>query len=59
MGKAVREEPKGNKLILEPGETVSYDFLSFNVGSYVPETSTMNTAADVFTVKPIEKLIDA
>jgi NADH dehydrogenase FAD-containing subunit len=59
LGKAVRVEPKGNKLILESGEPVSYDVLSFNVGSYVPETSTMNTAGDVFTVKPIEKLIDA
>jgi len=59
LGKAVQVDPKGKKLILESGETVPYDVLSFNVGSYVPENRIMGTARDVFTVKPIEKLIDA
>lgn len=59
LGKADRIDPEGKKLILESGETVPYDVLSFNVGSYVPETRIMDTARDVFTVKPIEKLIDA
>ncbi len=59
LGKAVRVDPKKKKLILESGETVSYDIVSFNVGSYVPESITTGTARDVFTVKPIEKLIDA
>ena len=59
LGKAVRADPKEKKLILESGETVPYDILSFNVGSYVPENSMMSIASDVFTVKPIEKLIDA
>jgi NADH dehydrogenase FAD-containing subunit len=59
LGKAVRADPKGKQLILESGETVPYDILSFNVGSYVPENSMTGIAKDVFTVKPIEKLIDA
>ena len=59
LGKAVGVDPKKKKLILESGETVSYDIVSFNVGSYVPESITTGTARDVFTVKPIEKLIDA
>lgn len=59
LGKAVRVDPKGKKLILESGETVPYDIISFNVGSYVPDSIIMGTAKDVFTVKPIEKLIDA
>jgi len=59
LGKAVCVDPKEKKLILDSGETVLYDVLSFNVGSYVPETSIVDTARDVFTVKPIEKLIDA
>lgn len=59
LGKAARVDPKEKKLILESGETVSYDVLSFNVGSYVPETDIMGAARDIFTVKPIEKLIDA
>jgi len=59
LGKAARIDPEGRKLILESGETVPYDVLSFNVGSYVPETRIIGTSRDVFTVKPIEKLIDA
>lgn len=59
LGRAVRADPKGKQLILESGETVRYDILSFNVGSYVPENSIMGIAKDIFTVKPIEKLIDA
>jgi NADH dehydrogenase FAD-containing subunit len=59
LGKAVCIDPKEKKLILASGETVPYDVLSFNVGSYVPETYIVNTAKDVFTVKPIERLIDA
>ena len=59
LGKAVNVDSKKKKLILESGETVPYDVLSFNVGSYVPENSIMGTVRDVFTVKPIEKLIDA
>ena len=59
LGKAARVDPEGRKLILESGDTVPYDVISFNVGSYVPETCIMDTARDVFTVKPIEKLIDA
>jgi NADH dehydrogenase FAD-containing subunit len=59
LGKAVRVDPKEKKLILESGETVPYDVLSFNVGSFVPENSIMGSASDVFTVKPIEKLIEA
>jgi NADH dehydrogenase FAD-containing subunit len=59
LGKAVRVEPKEKKLILESGQSVTYDVLSFNVGSYVPGTLIEGTSASIFTVKPIEKLIGA
>jgi NADH dehydrogenase FAD-containing subunit len=59
LGKAIRVDPKEKKLILESGVTVPYDVLSFNVGSYVPDTRILGIARDVFTVKPIERLIDA
>jgi len=59
LGKAARVDPEQRKLILESGETIPYDVLSFNVGSYVPKIRIMGTARDVFPVKPIEKLIDA
>jgi len=59
LGKAVLADPKRKLLILESGETVPYDILSFNVGSYVPENCMTSIAKDVFTVKPIEKLIHA
>jgi hypothetical protein len=37
-------DPKGRNLILESGKRVPYDIISFNVGSYVPDSITMGTA---------------
>jgi len=57
LGKAVRVDPKGKKLILESGETVPYYVLSFNVGSYVPENSIMGIARDVLKQLIINKAL--
>ena len=59
-GKAVRVEPGTRSVHLESGETVAYDVVSFNVGSYVPRfiVKTDDTQ-DICAVKPIEKLIEA
>lgn len=59
LGKAVRVDPQGKKVVLESGGTVSYDIISLNVGSYVPESIIRGNAKDIYSVKPIEKLIDA
>lgn len=60
LGKAVRVGPDERIVQLESGETVSYDALSFNVGSYVPRSTVKDDDyKDIYSVKPIEKLIEA
>jgi NADH dehydrogenase FAD-containing subunit len=61
LGKALRVDPDERIVRLESGETVSYDVLSLNVGSYVPLSIVKgdNDRGDIYSVKPIEKLIEA
>ncbi len=60
LGKAVRVDTDAGIVRLESGETVSYDVISFNVGSYVPRSIvTAEDTKDICFVKPIEKLIEA
>jgi len=58
-GKAVRVDPEEKTLFLESGVCFPYDVLSFNVGSYVPATLVKDDGKDIYSVKPIEKLIQA
>jgi len=59
LGKATRVDAQNKTLFLESGETLSYDVVSFNAGSYVPRTIVRGPGHDIFTVKPIERLIEA
>ncbi len=54
-----RIDPEGKELTLAGGGKVSFDVVSFNCGSQVPKDLVPSSAEDVFTVKPIEKLIEA
>lgn len=58
-GKAVRIDPAEKRVCLESGETVPYDVLSLNTGSYVPRSGIIGTGQDIFPVKPVETLLDA
>jgi NADH dehydrogenase FAD-containing subunit len=53
-----RVNPESKTVYLESEETISYDVLSCNVGSYVPSNIVSGTDRDIFPVKPIEKLIN-
>jgi NADH dehydrogenase FAD-containing subunit len=55
----VRVDPRQKKVDLKSGKSLSYDVISFNTGSYVPHRMIDKDSADVYTVKPIERLIDA
>lgn len=55
----VRVDPEEKIVYLESGDTVYYDVLSFNAGSYVPVSNIKGNGRDTFSVKPIENLIDA
>lgn len=59
LGKVTRIDPDLKTVCLESGESVPYDVLSFNAGSYIPETIIKQKSSDLFLVKPIEKLINA
>jgi NADH dehydrogenase FAD-containing subunit len=59
LGKAARVDPVAKTLFLESGETVPYDVISFNAGSYVPMLNVKDNGQDIYSVKPIEKLKEA
>ncbi|WP_319405635.1 FAD-dependent oxidoreductase [uncultured Desulfosarcina sp.] len=58
-GKAAMIDPQKKVVTLETGDTVPYDVLSCNAGSYVPRPDIEGDPADLFTVKPIERLMEA
>ena len=60
QGTVTRIIPGEKRLIIAPGKEVSYDVVSFNTGSGIP-TAGLAIADDakVFTVKPIEQLLQA
>lgn len=57
--KAVRVDPKEKTILLQSGDAVAYDVVSFNAGSYVPRLNLAQDVEDVFAVKPIERLLEA
>jgi NADH dehydrogenase FAD-containing subunit len=59
LGTVTRVDPAERTIYLESGQTISYDVLSFNTGSYVPKIIVTDNGEDIFTVKPIEKLLEA
>jgi len=57
--KVLRIDARQREIFLESGQHLPYDVLSCNAGSYVPQPRMTAASADIFGVKPIEKLIDA
>jgi NADH dehydrogenase FAD-containing subunit len=55
-----RVQPLEHKLVLASGEEITYDVVSFNIGSGIPTADvTIDETTNVFTVKPIEQLLCA
>jgi NADH dehydrogenase FAD-containing subunit len=50
-------DPGDRTILLESGKQVSYDVVSFNTGSQVPAQVVTEDADRIFTVKPIENLL--
>jgi NADH dehydrogenase FAD-containing subunit len=59
LAKADRIDPKTRTVHLSNGTAVPYDVLSCNAGSYVPRPNLSEDQENVFTVKPIERLLQA
>ncbi len=47
------------KVFTASGNKFSYDVLSFNAGSYVPVDETLKVHDNIYSVKPIERLMEA
>jgi len=59
LAKVDRIDPQTRTAYLSTGESVAYDVLSFNAGSFVPTPDLAENQDTVFTVKPIERLMHA
>lgn len=57
--KVIKIDPEKKLVFTHGGETFSYDVLSFNAGSYVPMQSVKENRGNIYSVKPIEKLMEA
>jgi NADH dehydrogenase FAD-containing subunit len=59
LDKVVKIDPASKTVYLEKGDPIDYDVLSFNAGSYVPWSQVKGEHTDIFSVKPIETLLQA
>ncbi|MFA5906060.1 MAG: FAD-dependent oxidoreductase [Desulfobacula sp.] len=57
--RVLRIDPDKKEVYTGTGHTFSYDVLSFNAGSYVPMPPDLEKSETVYSVKPIEKLMEA
>ena len=57
--RAIRVEAQEKILHLQSGQTLPYDVISFNAGSYVPKPAIAMEGENIYSVKPIEKLMEA
>ncbi|RJP14328.1 MAG: pyridine nucleotide-disulfide oxidoreductase [Candidatus Abyssobacteria bacterium SURF_5] len=55
----VQIDANRNLIICASGSRVEYDVVSFNVGSFVPQTTLAEPHPNVFSVKPVENLFQA
>jgi NADH dehydrogenase FAD-containing subunit len=59
LDKVIQIAPLEKSLTLESGRSISYDVLSCNAGSYVPQGLVTGDSDCIYSVKPIEKLLAA
>ena len=57
--KVLRIDPDKREIYTQTGHSFSYDVVSFNAGSYVPMMPEMEDTGRIYSVKPIEKLMEA
>ncbi len=59
QGKAITIDPEKKCVHTDTGLTIPYDVLSCNAGSHVKDSIAMERNKDLYTVKPIERLLEA
>lgn len=57
--KVTRIDPERREVFTQAGQVLSYDVISFNAGSYVPMDMAAENHGNIYSVKPIEKLMEA
>jgi NADH dehydrogenase FAD-containing subunit len=57
--RVVKIDPEAREVHTLSGHTFPYDVLSFNAGSYVPVPGVEEKSDAIYSVKPIEKLMEA
>ena len=57
--KVVKIHPREKAIDLESGQTLTYDIMSVNTGSFVPVDAAESSGGTVIPVKPIENLLHA
>lgn len=57
-GKATGINPDEREVVLEDGQLIPYDVVSFNIGSVIPPGGLQVSGGSIFTVKPIEKILE-
>ena len=57
--RAIRIDPVKKQIYTKTGHRFSYDVVSFNAGSYVPMQAVRGKNDNIYSVKPIEKLMEA
>jgi NADH dehydrogenase FAD-containing subunit len=59
LGRVDKINAEARSVHLESGDSMSYDLLSSNLGSEVPQNMITGTLEDIYPVKPIERLLEA
>jgi NADH dehydrogenase FAD-containing subunit len=59
LGRAVKVDPGKKIVYMDSGEGVPYDVVSFNAGSQIPRPDIEGETKNIYTSKPIEKLLEA
>ena len=59
LDKVKRIDPDSETVFLESGDTIGYNVLSINAGSYVSWENVSDNSGDIYSVKPIERLLEA
>jgi NADH dehydrogenase FAD-containing subunit len=57
--KVSRIDPRTQTIFTEQGDTCHYDVLSFNAGSFVPDSIVHGNSGVIYPAKPIEQLFEA
>ena len=59
LDKVIKIDPADKTIFLEKSDPITYDILSCNAGSYVPWDCVIGDTTDIFSVKPIETLLQS